>query len=78
MDGIYVVVAENDKPVFVSKNKPRFIDHDGPLVFEQYTKSAGLESIRKRAKQLESKYGKCRIAKLVFIEDKSDEPSINS
>ena len=56
---IYVVVAENDQS-----------DHDdgGPIVFEQYTKDADIESIKKRANGLQRRYGKCRIARLDFVD----------
>ncbi len=70
-DDIHVVVAENDRPVRISGKE--FIDDGGPLVFEQYTRTADLESIKKRKKQMERRYGKCRIAKLVFI-DEDDNP----
>jgi hypothetical protein len=64
---IYVVVAENDKPHMIHGNE--FLDDGGPLIFEQYTRNADLESIKKRQIQLSKSYGKCRIAKLQFIEE---------
>ena len=64
---IYVVVAENDQSHQISKTDKQFFDDGGPLVFEQYVKTADLESITKRAEQLAIRYGKCRIAKLQFI-----------
>lgn len=64
---IYVVVAENDKPHMIHGDE--FLDDGGPLVFEQYTRDADLESIKKRKEQLSLKFGKCRIAKLQFIEE---------
>lgn len=63
---IYVVVAENDQMHKIGGNE--FFDDKGPLVFEQYTRTADIESIKKRAEQLRAKYGKCRIAKLQFLE----------
>lgn len=61
-EDIYVIVSDNDIP------HPKYgKDEGGPLVFEQYTRSADLESIRVRAKTM-STHGKCRIAKLVFVE----------
>ena len=63
---IYVVVAENDQEIIIAGKK--IIDEYGQLVFEQYTKFADLESIKKRAESLSKIYGKCRIAKLQFIE----------
>lgn len=68
-DDIYVVVANNDKPHKLPGRKEPFFDGGGPLIFEQYTRSADLESITKRKQQLEQSYGKCRIAKLVFMEE---------
>jgi hypothetical protein len=65
---IYVVVAENDQPHRMPNKEEPFFDDGGPLVFEQYTRTADLESIKKRAIQMEAKYGKCRIAKLEFID----------
>jgi len=64
---IYVVVAENDQPLKTTTRGREFFDDGGPLVFEQYVRTADLESIKKRAQQLSMKYGKCRIAKLQFI-----------
>jgi hypothetical protein len=69
---IYVIVADNDKPQYISKENQDYYDDGGPLIFEQYTRTADLERIKKRAKQLERRYGHCRIARLVFI-DKDDE-----
>ena len=62
---VYVVVAENDQEITIAGKK--IIDENGPLVFEQYTKFADLESIKARAESLSKQYGKCRIAKLQFI-----------
>lgn len=57
---IYVVVCQNDKP------HPRWgVDEGGPLVHEQYTRTATLENMQKRAAQMEA-HGACRIARLVF------------
>jgi len=66
---IYVVVAENDQPHKIPNSEAPFFDESGPIVFEQYTRLADFESIKSRAKQLSGKYGKCRIAKLEFIEN---------
>lgn len=62
MSEIYVVIAENDMPHNMRNRK--FVDPDGPIVFEQYTNKASLEEIRERAAQLSLSYGKCKIAKL--------------
>ena len=64
---IYVIVADNDQPIGFRDRV--FIDDMGPLVFEQYTRTADLESIRLRAKQMSLKYGRCRIARLEFVEE---------
>lgn len=67
MSEIYVVVMQNDKTIKIKDRE--YTDDSGPLVFEQYTRYADLESIKKRAKQLEHNYGTSRIAKLVFIDE---------
>ena len=68
MTDIYVVVAENDQPHKIPGRDEPFFDDGGPLIFEQYTRTADLESIKKRAEQLTASYGKCRIAKLEFVD----------
>ena len=68
MSEIYVVVAENNRPIKIpGRGEELFYDKGGPLVFEQYTRSADLEEVTARAKMLSKIYGKCRIAKLEFI-----------
>lgn len=69
MKDIYVVVAENDQPLKMPNTDPMYFDDGGPIVFEQYTNKADLESIKKRAAQMSLKYGKCRIAKLEFVDE---------
>lgn len=69
MSDIHVVVAENDKPIQFREGGSIHTDDGGPLVFEQYTRTATLENIKQRAKHLGANYGKCRIAKLVFIDE---------
>lgn len=64
----FVVVAENDQPHKMLRTTELIYDDGGPLVFEQYLRSADLENIQKRAAQLARKYGNCRIAKLQFID----------
>jgi hypothetical protein len=59
MTDYYVVVSDNDQHA----------DDGGALVFEQYLANADLESIKKRAEYLSQRYGKYRIAKLVFIDE---------
>ena len=63
---IFVVVAENDQKHFICGKE--YFDDGGPLVFEQYTRTADLASIKKRAAQMQPRYGKCRIAKLQFVD----------
>lgn len=67
MSDIYVVVADNDQPHKIAGQKWSF-DPGGPLVFEQYTRHADLESIKKRAAELSERYGVCRVARLVFVD----------
>ena len=67
MSDIYVVVAENDQPFNFPNREDPYYDDGGPLVFEQYTRLADLESIKARKETIERSYGKCRIAKLEFI-----------
>lgn len=50
---IYVVVADNDKGFLINGNV--HFDDGGPLVFEQYTKTADLKSIKKRRDQLQER-----------------------
>jgi len=59
MGEIYVVVTENNKPYY---------DDEGPMVFEQYVRNADLERAKKFAKKMEPDYGKCRVARLVFVD----------
>ncbi len=70
MNDIYVVVADNDKtsPIIY-----QYHNDNGPLVFEQYTRVADLESVKKRAEKLSKKYGNCRIARLEFIDYEQNE-----
>lgn len=57
---IYVVVCQNDKA------HPRWgVDAGGPLVHEQYTRTATLENARDRCAVMEQ-HGACRVARLVF------------
>lgn len=62
MSDIYVLVVERDT------YKPE--DGGRPIVFEQYIDGdcASLESVKKQRGRLGDKYGKCRIARLEFIE----------
>jgi len=49
---IYVIVAANDQPHRSLNKKETVFDDGGPLVFEQNTNSADLESAKQRIKQL--------------------------
>lgn len=63
MSEIYVVVAKNDVP------HGRFgLDKGGEIILETYTARATLENARKAAEQLTKSLGKCRIARLEFVE----------
>jgi len=55
---IYVVLSENNL----------LGDDDGPIVFEQFVRTASLENAKRFVSRLEPNYGKCRIAKLVFVD----------
>jgi hypothetical protein len=67
MTDYYVVVSDNDQPITIGGKL--HVDDGGALVFEQYLANADLESIKKRAEYLSQRYGKYRIAKLVFIDE---------
>jgi len=73
MQDIYVVVADNDRPISSPNRDEPYVDDGGPLIFEQYVRFADLENIKKRRDQLSIRYGKCRIAKLVFIDGEQME-----
>lgn len=68
---IYVIVSENDQPFTVGGRTS--YDDGGPLVWEQYTRTADLESIKKRVEYLGPRHGKCRIAKLIFLDEAQEE-----
>ena len=57
---IYVIVCDNDS------------DPRGRIVVEEYVADATLENAQKRCLNFEKKFGKCRIAKLQFIEEKQN------
>lgn len=66
-DDIYVLITERDTW------RPE--DGGRPIVFEQYIDNgvASLENVRAFQARLGDKYGKTRIAKLVFIEDQKEK-----
>lgn len=64
---IYVVVADNDAQHLIAGED--WIDDGGPLVFEQYVKNANFENAKSRVAGFNGRFGKCRIAKLVFVDE---------
>lgn len=64
MPELYVIVAENDVP-----DKDFGIDPDGEIIFERYTSRATLKLAKEDAMKLGRRYGRCRIARLVFLEE---------
>ena len=69
---IYVIVAENDQPHIID-GEPSYRDDQGPLVFEQYTRKSSLCDVANKIVLLQGKYGKCRIAKLVFLDEENTD-----
>lgn len=70
-DGVYVVVCERDT---------RIPDDDSrPIVFEQFIDqdSATLESVQIQQVRLGDRYGKTRIARLVFLEAGTGSQEVN-
>jgi len=68
IDDIYVVVAENNLPIKSIGSDENFYDNKGPIVFEQYIKDASLKNAIKKSSELSGRYGKTRVAKLVFLD----------
>jgi len=68
MPDIYVVVAENDQ-IHISPDGSTSRDDGGEIVFETYTNGATLDRAKQNARSIVGKYGKCRIAKLQFIDE---------
>lgn len=66
--GTYVVVADNDQYHKMPNTESPYYDNKGPLVFETYVYDASIENAKKFIAGLGGRYGKCRIAKLNFIE----------
>ena len=65
---IYVVTCDQSEHKSEYASYGGGIDLNGPIVFEQYAENATLEHIQHRARGM-SIHGKCRIAKLVFIDE---------
>jgi|LGVF01.2.fsa_nt_gb chloramphenicol 3-O-phosphotransferase len=59
-EGIYVVVAERD--TYEPSERSR------PIVFEQFADKASFRDAKQREGNIGSKYGKTRIARLVFVD----------
>lgn len=70
---MYVVIAENDQ-THKYEDGMTFKDEKGPVIMEQYVRESSLEEASQFARELESdgNYGKCRIAKLVFIDNEEE------
>lgn len=77
MSAIYVIVAKNDKPMTMSDGHV-FSDDGGELVFEQYTANASLEKAKEKISGLGGRYGDCRIATLVFVDDSAPLETIEA
>ena len=54
---IYVTVLENPN------------DDYGPIIFETYLKNSSKESVEYFCKNVSEKYGKCKIAKVTFVDN---------
>lgn len=65
---IYVVVADNDQLHKVPNGYEPYYDDRGPVVFEAYVNKSSMEDMEAFIARLGGKYGKCRIAKLNFVE----------
>lgn len=68
---LYVLVFENDQP-FKRLDGSEWRDEDGPIIMETYTKLATKGGINHLRKRFGKKYGKSRVAKLVFIDEKGE------
>ena len=66
--GIYVIVADNDKQHRMSDGSICF-DENGPLILDRYVQEADLESVKKDVQRLSKHFGRCRVAKLIFLEE---------
>lgn len=67
-DDLFVLVFENDQP-FKHIDGSEWRDDNGPVIMETYTKNATKEKLKEVKNRFGNKYGKCRIAKLVFIDE---------
>ena len=61
------MVFENDKPINIRNFS--HIDDGGPIVMETYTKESSYKAAINKIDRFNGKYGKTRIAKLVFIDE---------
>lgn len=71
-EDIYVVVADNDQFHKMPNTEKPYYDNKGPLVFETYVYDASMKNAATFITGLRGRYGKCRIAKLDFIETKEE------
>jgi len=65
---IYVVVADNDQPHKMPNSDKPYYDNNGPIVFETYVNKASIKDAKVFSANLNGRYGKCRIAKLKFVD----------
>lgn len=63
----FVIVTEHDTDMSKFPLHPH--EPNGPILMETYLKSATLSESISRKNQLGNKYGRCSIAKLVFLTD---------
>jgi hypothetical protein len=68
MPEVYVVVADNDQGHRMPNRDDLFYDDGGPIVFETYVNKGTIEDAKAQIAKLNGKYGKCRIARIEFIE----------
>lgn len=67
---IWVVLCSDDLGHYSAPENP-----GEPIVMETRVKGATREAAMKRAAQLERTYGACRIARLVFEDQPTQEPT---
>ena len=65
MPDIYVFTIENDCPQVEGSKRSQ----GTAIVWETYLSKSSLEETKARIKSLNGRYGKCRIAKLQFIDE---------
>jgi len=65
---LFVLVFENDQP-FKHIDGSEWRDENGPIIMETYTKFATKDGVDDLKNRFGNRYGKCRIAKLVFMDE---------